>query len=108
MVVVLMVVCIAWWACVDVLFLVLFHTRLPMVVGDVFRCVFHTQVITKHSAVQLVHHPSTFAPCQSPTTPCLSAYHTHQSITLLPQVSFLLLNVVIITIVLVTIEIVWL
>ena len=67
--------------------------------------VFHTQITTKQSAVQLVHHPSTIAPCQSPTTPCLSACHTHQSITLLPQLLFLLLNVVFfIVIILVTIE----
>ena len=52
----------------------------------------------------MVHHPSTIAPCQSPKTPCLSACHTHQSITLLPQLSFLLLNVVFFIVVLVTIE----
>ena len=33
-VVVLMVVWIAWWACVDVLFLVPFHTRPPIAVSD--------------------------------------------------------------------------
>ena len=65
-VVVPMVVWIAWWACVDVLFHVLFHTRPQIVVSDVCQCVSHTQITTKHSAVQLVHHPSTFAPCQSP------------------------------------------
>ena len=47
-VVVLMVVWIAWWACVDAFFHVLFHTRQPMVVSDVCQCVFHTQITTKH------------------------------------------------------------
>ena len=47
-VVVSMVVWIAWWACVDVLFLVFFHTRLPLVVNDACRCVIHTQITTKH------------------------------------------------------------
>ena len=54
-----MVVCIAWWAYVDVFFHVLFHTRSQTVVSDVYQCVLHTQNTTKHSAVQLVHRPST-------------------------------------------------
>ena len=55
-----MVVWIAWWACVDVLFHVLFHTRPPMVVSDVCQCVFHTQITTKQCVVQFLHHPSTY------------------------------------------------
>ena len=98
-----MVVWIAWWACVDVLFHVLFHTRSPMVVSDVCHCVPHPNHPQSLSCA--VGPPSIhFAPCQSPTTPCLSPCHTHESITLLPQLSFLLLNVVFIVIVLVTIE----
>ena len=58
-VVVLMVVWIAWWTRVDVLFYLLFRIRSPTVVSDVCQCVFHTKIITKHTAVQLVHHPST-------------------------------------------------
>ena len=47
-----------------------------------------------------------FAPCQSPTTPCLSACCTHNTITLLPKLSFLLLSVVffIITVLVVVVE----
>ena len=51
-VVVPMVVWIALWTCVDVLFHVLFHTRQPMVVSDACQCVFHTKITTKHSVVQ--------------------------------------------------------
>ena len=58
-VMVLMVVWITWWACVDILFHVLFYTMPQMVGSDVCQCVFHTQTTTKHSAVQLLHHPST-------------------------------------------------
>ena len=60
-----------------------------------------------HQTLSCAVGPSSihFAHSQSPTTPCLSACHTRQSITLLPQSSFLLLNVVFITvIILVTIE----
>ena len=99
-----MVVWIAWWACVDVLFHVLFHIKPQMVVSDACQCVPHPNHHQTHrSAVgpSCIH----FASCQSPTTPCLSPCHTHKSITLLPQLSFLLLNVVFfIVIVLVTIE----
>ena len=97
-----MVVWIAWWACVDALFHVLFHTRPPMVVSDVCQCVFHTQITTKHSAVQLVHHPSTLHLANHQHHAFL--HPTHQSITLLPRLSFLLLNVVFIVIIFVTIE----
>ena len=50
---------IAWWACVDALFHILFNTRPSMVVSDACQCVFHTQITTKHSVVQLVPHLST-------------------------------------------------
>ena len=100
-----MVVWIAWWACVDVLFHILFHTRPPMVVSDVCQCVFHTQITTKHSAVQLVHHPSTLHLANHQRHHAFSACNTHQSIMLLPQLPFILLNVVFfIFTVLVTIE----
>ena len=39
---------IVWWACVDVVFYVLFHTRQPMAVSDESQCVWNTQITTKH------------------------------------------------------------
>ena len=78
-VVVPMVVWIAWWACVDVLFHVLFHTRPPTVMSDVCQCVFHTQITTKHSAVQLVHHPSTLHLVNHQQHTFLHATHTNPS-----------------------------
>ena len=86
---------------------VLFHTRPPMVVSDVCQCVFHTQITTKHSAVQLVHHPSTLHLANHQQHHAF-LHAAHHSITLLPQLSFLLLNVVFFIVVLVTIESVWL
>ena len=65
---------------------------------------FHTPITTKHSAGQLVHHPSTLHIANHQATPSLSACHTHQSITLLPQLSFILFNVFFIVIILLTIE----
>ena len=59
LIVVPMVVWIVLWACVDVLFHVLFNTRPPMVVSDECQCVLHTQITTNHSVVQFVHHAST-------------------------------------------------
>ena len=74
---------------------------------DVCLCVFHTQITTKHSVVQLVHHLSTFhLDSHQQHHAILPA--THQSITLLPQLAFILLIVAFFVIVLVTVESVWL
>ena len=60
-----------------------------------------------HQTLSCAVGPSSihFAHSQSPATLCLSACHTRQSVTLLPQLPFLLLSVVFfIVILLVTIE----
>ena len=77
-VVVPMVVWIAWWACVDVVFCVIFHTRPSIVASDVCRCVPHPnhhQTLGCAVGQSCIH----FASCQSPTTPCLSPCHTSPS-----------------------------
>ena len=105
-VVVPMVVWIAWWACVDVLFHALFHTRQPMAVSDESQFVFHTQITTKHSAVQLVPHLSTLHLAnQQEHHVFLHAKHTSPSRSFHNCPSFPLLNVVsFIAVVLVIIE----
>ena len=50
-----------------------------MVVSDVCQCVFHTQITTKHSAVQLVHHPSTLHLVNHQQHTFLHATHTNPS-----------------------------
>ena len=77
-VVVPMVVWIAWLACVDVVFCVIFHTRPSIVASDVCRCVPHPnhhQTLGCAVGQSCIH----FASCQSPTTPCLSPCHTSPS-----------------------------
>ena len=85
------------------LFHVLFHTMPPTVVSDVCQCVPHPN---HHQTLSWAVGPPSIhsAHCQSPTTPSLSACHTHQSIMLLPQLSFILFNVFFIVIILLTIE----
>ena len=85
----------------DVLFHVLFHIMPPTVVSDVCKCVphpYHHQTLNCAACPPSIH----FAPCQSPTPPCLSPCQTpvhHGSST-----ATLLLDVFTIVIVLVTIE----
>ena len=102
-----MVVWIAWWACVDVLFHVLFLTRPPTVVSEVCQCVCSTPKSQPNT--QLCSWSTIHPLCPLPITNNAMPFSMpHQSIMLLPQLFFLLLNVVFFIVVLVIIESVWL